>query len=169
MNNKTMNTTVTTLFSQLKENPLNWALLAVLAYVVKSYARSTKPAAIEAKHPEVLLFRNYSPIDLLPYDGNSKEHGGRILMGVNGSVYDVTRGRSFYGPEGPYANFAGHDASRGLAKHSFDSDMVCDPNGPIDKLEDLNTEEWESLREWEQHFATKYLLVGKLVENEALA
>lgn len=71
--------------------------------------------------------------------------------------------------EGPYANFAGHDASRGLAKHSFDSDMVCDPNGPIDKLEDLNTEEWESLREWEQHFATKYLLVGKLVENETLA
>jgi membrane-associated progesterone receptor component len=47
--------------------------------------------------------------------------------------------------------------------------MVCDPNGPIDKLEDLNTEEWESLREWEQHFATKYLLVGKLVENETLA
>lgn len=77
---------------------MNWALLAVLAYVVKSYAHSTKPAAIEAKHPEVLLFRNYSPIDLLPYDGNSKEHGGRILMGVNGSVYDVTRGRSFYGP-----------------------------------------------------------------------
>ncbi|KAI8099049.1 uncharacterized protein BX664DRAFT_377174 [Halteromyces radiatus] len=109
MNNKTMNTTVTTLFSQLK------------AYVVKSYATSTKPATVEAKHPEVLVFRNYTPLDLLPFDG--------------------------------------HDASRGLAKHSFDSDMVCDPNGPIDKLEDLTAEEWEALREWEQHFATKYLLV----------
>jgi membrane-associated progesterone receptor component len=113
-----MNATANTLFSQLKgnsnstgqpsmimnqlffstENPLNWALLAVLAYVVKSYAQSSPPAPIEAKHPEVLLFRNYSPVDLLPFDGNSKENGGRILMGVNGSVYDVTRGRSFYGP-----------------------------------------------------------------------
>lgn len=50
---------------------------------------------------------------------------------------------------GPYANFAGRDASRGLAKNSFDLDMLTDPNEPIDKLEDLNADEWESLREWE--------------------
>ena len=50
---------------------------------------------------------------------------------------------------GPYANFAGHDASRGLAKNSFDADMLTDPNEPIDKLEDLAADEWESLREWE--------------------
>lgn len=67
---------------------------------------------------------------------------------------------------GPYANFAGHDASRGLAKNSFDLEMITDPSLPIDKLEDLTADEWESLREWEQHFASKYLLVGKLVENE---
>ncbi|CAO3607512.1 unnamed protein product [Cunninghamella blakesleeana] len=169
MSNRTMNATVNTLFSQLKENPLNWALLAVFAYVVKSYTNSTAPAPIEAKHPEVLVFRNYTPIELLPYDGTNKEVKERILMGVNGSVFDVSRGRSFYGPDGPYANFGGRDASRGLAKHSFDSDMLSDPNGPIDKLEDLKAEEWEALREWEQHFATKYLLVGKLVENETVA
>lgn len=50
---------------------------------------------------------------------------------------------------GPYANFAGHDASRGLAKNSFDADMLTDPHEPIDKLEDLAADEWESLREWE--------------------
>jgi hypothetical protein len=48
----------------------------------------------------------------------------------------------------PYANFAGHDASRGLAKNSFDVDMMVDPHGPIDKLEDLEASDWESLREW---------------------
>ncbi|KAI9301893.1 hypothetical protein BJ944DRAFT_290587 [Cunninghamella echinulata] len=159
MSNRTMNTTVNTLFSQLKENPVNWALLAVFAYVVKSYTNSTQPAPMKAKHPEVLVFRNYTPLDLLPYNGKSKELNERILMGVNGSVYDVSRGRSFYGPDGPYANFGGRDASRGLAKHSFDSDMLTDPSGPIDKLEDLKADEWEALREWEQHFATKYLLV----------
>lgn len=50
----------------------------------------------EAKHPEVMIFKNYTPIDLLPFDGHGKE--GRILMAVNGSIYDVTRGRNFYGP-----------------------------------------------------------------------
>ncbi|ORY96294.1 cytochrome b5-like heme/steroid binding domain-containing protein, partial [Syncephalastrum racemosum] len=125
---------------------------------------SSKPAAIPAKHPDVITFKNYTPKSLLPFDGTQKD--GRVLMAVNGSVYDVTRGRNFYGPGGPYANFAGHDASRGLAKNSFDMEMITDPSHPIDKLEDLSTDEWESLREWEQHFASKYLLVGKLVENE---
>ncbi|KAG0756384.1 hypothetical protein G6F24_011188 [Rhizopus arrhizus] len=118
---------------------------------------SSTPTIQEAKHPEVLVFKNYTPLDLLPFDGNGKE--GRILMAVNGSIYDVTRGRNFYGPGGPYANFAGHDASRGLAKNSFDLDMLTDPKESIDKLEDLSADEWESLREWEQHFASKYLLV----------
>lgn len=66
---------------------------------------------------------------------------------------------------GPYGNFAGRDASRGLAKNSFDMEMLTDDDKPIDKLEDLNKDEWDSLREWEQHFANKYLLVGTLVEN----
>jgi membrane-associated progesterone receptor component len=28
-------------------------------------------------------------------------------------------------------------------------DMLVDPHGPIDKLEDLAADEWESLRDWE--------------------
>ncbi|KAI8885152.1 RNI-like protein [Backusella circina FSU 941] len=145
------------LAKQLKGNPVNWALLGVFFYMVKSYATPNQVYVKQAEHPEVLVFRNYTPIDLLPFDGNGPD--GRILMGVNGSVYDVSRGRNFYGPGGPYANFAGHDASRGLAKNSFDLDMLVDANGPIDKLEDLPADEWESLRDWEQHFASKYLLV----------
>ncbi|OBZ84128.1 Damage response protein 1 [Choanephora cucurbitarum] len=160
---RTMTTTMNVLMKQLKENPVNWALLAIFAYVVRSYATSSKPVIQAAKHPEVMVFKNYTPLDLVPFDGHDQQKP--ILMAVNGSVYDVTRGRNFYGPEGPYANFAGHDASRGLAKNSFDEDMLVDPKGPIDRLEDLSAEEWDSLREWEQHFANKYTLVGKLVEN----
>lgn len=42
-----------------------------------------------------MIFKNYTPVDLLPFDG---KEGSRILMGVNGSVYDVTQGSNFYGP-----------------------------------------------------------------------
>lgn len=43
-----------------------------------------------------MLFKTYNPKELREFDGNSDN--GRILMAVNGSVYDVTRGRNFYGP-----------------------------------------------------------------------
>ncbi|KAI8073675.1 cytochrome b5-like heme/steroid binding domain-containing protein [Thamnidium elegans] len=149
--------------TQLKENPINWALAAILIYILRYFTFSNKVPVIKAQHPTVLVFKNYTPVDLLPFDGNNDS---RILMGVNGSVYDVTQGRNFYGPGNPYANFAGHDASRGLAKNSFDPEMMVDPYGPIDKLEDLEADDWESLREWENLFAGKYLLVGKLIENQ---
>ena len=67
-----------------------------MAYVIRSYAQSSKPSAIPAKHPDVIVFKNYTPKSLLPFDGTGKD--GRVLMGVNGNVYDVTRGRNFYGP-----------------------------------------------------------------------
>ncbi|CEJ04206.1 hypothetical protein CU097_010750 [Rhizopus azygosporus] len=153
---------VTTYLTLLKENPINWALLAILLYLVRCFTLSRQLRQLPPKHPTVHVFKNYTPLDLLPFTG---ENDTRILIAVNGSVYDVSQGRSFYGPGGPYASFAGHDASRGLAKNSFDDDMMVDPKGPIDKLEDLTSDEWESLREWENLFASKYLLVGKLVEN----
>lgn len=68
----------------------------MLAYVVRSYATSSKPALIPAKHPDVYVFKNYTPKELQAYDGTQGD--GRVLMAVNGSVYDVTRGRNFYGP-----------------------------------------------------------------------
>lgn len=87
-----------------------------------------------------------------------------VYLSVRGRVFDVTSGRNFYGPGGPYANFAGRDASRGLAFGSFDEDMLTkDLEGPLDPLEDLDADQWDSLRGWEERFNEKYLVVGKLV------
>lgn len=45
---------------------------------------------------------------------------------------------------GPYASFAGHDASRALAM--FQTDAVKED---YDDLSDLNSSQMESVREWE--------------------
>ncbi|TPX33580.1 hypothetical protein SmJEL517_g03562 [Synchytrium microbalum] len=148
----------------IKDNPLNAALLAGVAYMIYSLATSGSSKAAPSQHPTVIELRNYTPIELLEYDGRKSK---KIFMGVNGRVYDVSRGANFYGPGGPYGNFAGRDASRGLSKGSFDEDMLVDPAGRIDTLENLSRDEWDELRQWAGHFQSKYDHVGFLVENSS--
>ncbi|GBC13049.1 membrane-associated progesterone receptor component 1 [Rhizophagus irregularis DAOM 181602=DAOM 197198] len=147
----------------LQENPLNWFLSSFLIYVVYSYFTPPPYQLPIAKHPETTIFREYTPKQLREYDGRTPQT--KIYMGVCGKVYDVSRGRNFYGPDGPYGNFAGRDASRGLAKNSFEMDVLTPIDQPLDTLEDLDSEELNSLKEWHSHFASKYEYVGKLVNE----
>lgn len=111
--------------------------------------------------PPPIVFKVFTPPQLLPYNG---EEGRPVFLAVRGRIFDVTPGRNFYGPGGPYANFAGRDASRGLAKGSFDEEMLTkDLKAPLDRLEDLSDDEIEALKGWEERFSEKYLVVGKLV------
>lgn len=140
--------------------PLNLILLAVLAYTLYSVFRPTPPPKMPKEAPAT-VFRTFTPPTLLEFDGND---GKPVYLAVRGRVFDVTAGRNFYGPGGPYANFAGRDASRGLANHSFDEDMLTkDLNGPLDPLDKLGPDELDSLRDWEERFESKYLVVGRLV------
>lgn len=141
--------------------PLNTILLGILLY--STYAlllrRSVMPTL--PREPPATVFRTFTPRTLLPFSG---EGGGPVYLAVRGRVFDVSAGRNFYGPEGPYANFAGRDASRGLACGSFDEEMLTkDLEGPLDTLTDLGGEEMEALRGWEERFESKYLVVGRLV------
>ncbi|KAM7192939.1 cytochrome b5-like heme/steroid binding domain containing protein [Naviculisporaceae sp. PSN 640] len=143
--------------------PLNIGLLALLVYTAYSFlfkSSSAAPIALPKEQPPV-VFRTFTPRTLLPYNG---ENGMPVYLAVRGRVFDVTRGRNFYGPGGPYANFAGRDASRGLACGSFDEEMLTkDLDGPLDTLADLGRDEMEALQGWEERFSEKYLVVGKLV------
>ena len=76
-----------------------------------------------------------------------------VYLAVRGKVFDVTSGKNFYGPGGPYENFAGRDASRGLACGSFDEDMLTkDLYGPLDDLGGLGQEEMQAMQDWEDRF-----------------
>ncbi|CAM0872960.1 unnamed protein product [Alopecurus aequalis] len=98
---------------------------------------------------------------LRAYDG--KDPAKSILIAIRGKVYDVSRGRLFYGPQGPYSLFAGRDASRALALMSFDhNDLTGD-------LEGLSPDELEVLQDWEEKFKERYPMVGHLPSDDATA
>ncbi|MGB5368558.1 MAG: cytochrome b5-like heme/steroid binding domain-containing protein [Polyangiales bacterium] len=99
--------------------------------------------------------RDYSLQELAAYDGS--DSGKPLLIAIRGQVYDVTRGRDFYGPGGPYGMFAGKDCTRALAKVSFDAEMFT---GGIDGLE---PDELDKLEEWIEMFEGKYRRVGRLL------
>jgi len=144
--------------------PVNSLLLAALIYLVyrRIAIRSERKLPIPTV-AEPIEFKDFTVLELSKYNGKDE----RILMAVRGKVFDVTAGKQFYGPGGPYRNFAGRDASRGLAKNSFDEDMLTALHLPIDGLEDLTEEEQASLADWERHFSTKYIHVGSLVPNDS--
>ncbi|CAJ1952736.1 unnamed protein product [Sphenostylis stenocarpa] len=90
--------------------------------------------------------------ELKAYDGS--DPAKPLLMAIKGQIYDVSQSRMFYGPGGPYALFAGKDASRALAKMSFEEkDLTGDISG-------LGPFELEALQDWEYKFMGKYVKVG---------
>ncbi|KAJ0042459.1 hypothetical protein Pint_17425 [Pistacia integerrima] len=92
--------------------------------------------------------------ELKLYDGSDPKKP--LLMAIKGQIYDVSQSRMFYGPGGPYALFAGKDASRALAKMSFeDKDLTGDISG-------LGPFELEALQDWEYKFMSKYVKVGTI-------
>ncbi|KAL0453315.1 UNVERIFIED_CONTAM: Membrane steroid-binding protein 2 [Sesamum latifolium] len=95
--------------------------------------------------------------ELRAYDGSDPSKP--LLMAIKGQIYDVSRSRMFYGPGGPYALFAGRDASRALALMSFD------PKDLTGNIEGLSASELEVLQDWEYKFMEKYVKVGQLVSK----
>ncbi|KAF7813273.1 membrane steroid-binding protein 1-like [Senna tora] len=99
--------------------------------------------------------------ELKAYDGSDPKKP--LLMAIKGQIYDVSQSRMFYGPGGPYALFAGKDASRALAKMSFEEkDLTGDISG-------LGPFELEALQDWEYKFMSKYVKVGTVKTSVPVA
>ncbi|CAN8006158.1 unnamed protein product [Ixodes hexagonus] len=160
------------LFAEVFLSPLNLILTSVCVFLVYKifFSRQQSKKSPEKREPELppLKKQDMTLEDIRKYDGTSTSPEGRVLVAVNGKVFDVTRGKNFYGPGGPYHAFAGHDASRGLATFSVES-----PKDGYDDLSDLNPMEMESVREWEMQanlltavfpLTEKYHYVGRLLK-----
>nr|ABK23222.1 unknown [Picea sitchensis] len=114
---------------------------------------SREAVAMEPLPPPVQL-GEVTEEELKAYDGSDPKKP--LLMAIKGQIYDVTQSRMFYGPGGPYALFAGKDASRALAKMSFEEkDLTGD-------IEGLGPFELDALQDWEYKFMGKYVKVGQI-------
>lgn len=80
-----------------------------------------------------------------------------ILLGILGSVFDVTKGKSHYGAGGGYNHFAGRDASRAFVSGNFTGD------GLTDSLRGLSSTEVHSVVGWRDFYFRSYKFVGRLV------
>ncbi|KAK1279552.1 Membrane steroid-binding protein 2 [Acorus gramineus] len=129
--------------------------------------RRIEPVEVPKAAPPPLPTRPSEPVqlgdvteeELRAYDGS--DPGKPLLMAIKGQIYDVSMSRMFYGPGGPYALFAGRDASRALALMSFD------PKDLTGNIEGLSSAELETLQDWEYKFMEKYVKVGQLVTGKA--
>jgi len=145
--------------SELTSNPLNIVLILAIIILIYKIFKSDDSQPSEPPPPPLprMKKKDMTLTELKKYDGSGPD--GRVCVGVLGKIYDVTKGKRFYGPGGPYAGFAGRDASRGLA--TFSVDAITDE---YDDLLDLKASEIEQVREWELQFSEKYDFIGKLIK-----
>ena len=190
-------------WNSIIENPLNLALFGVcvplgvfllwppessspLSMPSVKEARSLMPTAqystLPAEHAKSIEWIRYTPRTLALHDGTQGEHS-QILLAIDGHVFDVSSGRNFYGPNGPYGNFAGRDASRGMAKQSFALGVyiVTHAQTSLRRLTSLSirsaiyhqrkgtfimpSHPRRHMEEWISHFRGKYPIVGQLVNE----
>ncbi|CAH2063657.1 unnamed protein product, partial [Iphiclides podalirius] len=141
-------------------SPVNLILVAIIVYllykILKSHFDGDEPVA-PPPPPMPKLRKDLTVAELKKYDGTGPD--GRVLLAVNGVIFDVTRGKRFYGPGGPYSAFAGKDATRGLA-----TGQVAADDKEYDDVSDLTADEVASAKEWEEQFREKYDIVGRLLK-----
>lgn len=117
----------------------------------------------KAKAAKAAIKRRYYTLDeLKEFTG---EDNKPIYIGVLDEIYDVSAKRDFYGPGEGYHLFAGRDASRALAKMSFEPE---DLNS--DELKDLGFMDQETLQDWVMKFSlyNGYPNVGRVLRKRDL-
>lgn len=87
------------IISEIIYSPLNLLLVALIAVLIYKIIRSRSDSGARnvPAEPELpKLRKDFTVQELKKFDGTQPD--GRVLVAVNGHVYDVTKGKKFYGP-----------------------------------------------------------------------
>jgi predicted heme/steroid binding protein len=132
-----------------------WPIAIVLALGIGFY---TTYSALHAKMTNRIIRQKFTLDEIRKYDGSNN----KSYIAVDGLVFDVSEAK-FYKPGGPYAMFAGRDASVALAKMSFEPQWLEMPlkDAELDEVERTNLTKWR-----ERFIEKRYPVVGELVYQE---
>lgn len=143
---------------------LSYCVVLLIQYILEpsdlksdTSGTSSKDVSASSPKPEPPVLRDFSPEQLREHDG---VHAPTIYIALVGDIYDVSGSVEFYGKDGPYHCFAGRDASRAMAKLSFDEADLASGRD----LSDLGPFERSTLEDWVDKFKyyKAYPIVGKL-------
>ena len=71
---------------------------------------------------------------------NGEDEDGPILLAVKGDVFNVWKGKNFYGKDGEYHVMAGRDATRFLAKNRLEEESEEELKVALNVAERANLE-----------------------------
>ena len=138
-----------------------WQQQYVLSLRRQRYNTSgTKSKSVAPDSPGYIAPREMWTLEELSlFDGRGSDDGP-ILLAADGLVFNVARGRNFYGPGGEYEVMAGADATRYLARNSVESETEAEAASP------LNLAQRGALATWVFSLKSRYDIVGKLASEE---
>lgn len=87
--------------NEIVSSPINIALVLAIIFLIYKIVvgrRESNSDPLPPQPPPLPKLKKRDMIlqDLLKYDG--KQPDGRVLVAINGKIFDVTRGKRFYGP-----------------------------------------------------------------------
>ena len=131
--------------------------IQIASYLFQSEVKSEQPSNPQQeneddKEPP----RDFTVEQLREFDGTNDK---AIYIGLKGEVFDVSAAANFYGVGQSYSCFAGREASRAMARLSFEEEDL----GSL-KIDDLGPFEKSSLDDWYQKFKyfKCYPVVGRV-------
>lgn len=137
-------------------------IIAIFEFLFKSKVSkkaTSAPSPKSASKTEFYEPRYFTKEELKVFNGVEDK---KIYIAIKGTIFDVTSRGDFYGPDGGYHLFAGHDATRALAKMSFEPDTLANS-----AFKDLTFMEKEVLNDWLFKFqhVKNYPIVGRVLEK----
>lgn len=87
---------ISLLISEIIRNPINLVLVSVISILVYKIVKMKRKVPVRELKILPKLRRDFTVQELKQYNGTGPD--GRILVAVNGNIYDCTRAAHFYGP-----------------------------------------------------------------------